>query len=78
MAPKYETGQKVFDGPSQRIATIVEVTCKKIDDEDDCYYRLDDSVPINPTGDKAFPDRWRNDFEICLPEDRAKLKNFTY
>jgi hypothetical protein len=77
--PKYLVGHRVYDGASARVAVIVEVVGKTYEDGDaDYYYRLDDTVPLNPTGDKAFPDRWRNDFEICLPVERAKLKDFKY
>lgn len=79
----YEIGDVVFDGPSQQNATIVEIMVETNDPKDKdsgvylyCY-RVDDSVPDDPTGDGAF-DHWRCDFEICAPADKATLIPFDH
>lgn len=77
--PKYAIGQPVFDGASQMLTKIVKIEAEANNDPDDGWlYLVDTNVPLDPTGDRAFPDRWRNDFEICLPEDRARLTPFNY
>jgi hypothetical protein len=80
----YEINDVVFDGPSQQETTIVEISIVTNDPDDKdsgvyaYHYRVDDNVPLDPTGDEAFPDRWRCDFEICAPADKATLIPFSY
>lgn len=79
---KYKVGDVVFDGPSQMETTIAVVKTdpdhRASDDVGGYFYELADNVPLNPTGDGAFPDRWRNTYEICKPEDKQHLKDFIY
>lgn len=68
-------GDLVIDLPSRRLATILEHTILG----DNHLYTLSDDVPLDPTGDGAFPTRGRNSAEICLPEHVVEaLKGFDY
>lgn len=76
--PVYTVGQTVFDLPSAQCAVIQKVDllpgCKGAK-----VYELDASVPLNPTGDDAYNDRYRLSNEICLPVNAAReQKRFTY
>ena len=70
----YQVGQTVYDRASKREAAIVA----RANSEDEFNYELDSTVPLNPTGNGAFPDRWRHAGEICSPDDPARLADFNY
>lgn len=73
--PLYTVGQTVHDLPSERTAKITKVA----DFEGAKFYTLDKSVPLDATGDGAFPNRNRLASEICLPADAAReQKQFSY
>lgn len=85
--PIRAVGDKVFDMPSQRVQTITRVNIFFEEDfvnedprdpnEDTCqlvsvYY--DVTGPLDPTGDGAFPNSGRNDFEVCDPDKTLPLQ----
>lgn len=66
----YTKDERVFDRASGLEANIVETA-------NDCYL-LDDSVPLDPTKDGAFSDRWRNEYEICRLDAPERTQPFMY
>jgi hypothetical protein len=69
-------GERVFDLPSKTETTIVEVVHDRVEGP---LYRVDDNVPLDPTGDGAFPTRWRHQGEVCAPSRAAvRLRTFAY
>jgi hypothetical protein len=70
----YNVGDIVYDRASKRVATIVERNIEELGDEVfTSFYLLDDSVPLDPTGDGVFLDRWRCESELCDPEDHKAI-----
>lgn len=67
---RWKVGDRVFDMPSQSDRTIIA----RRRDEDDGEYIYEVDAPPDPTGDGAFPDGWRNDFEIGAPGIPMKLE----
>ena len=84
--PIFAIGDKIFDMPSQTIQTVKEVMmdieeCFVNEDKDDpdesrchkvmLHYRV--TGKPNPTGDGAFPNSWRCDFEVCAEDKTLPL-----
>lgn len=75
----YLLGRRMFDLPSGLECWIVEVDFDTIDGERQYYVRVDSSIPLDPTRDGAFPDRWRNPFEVCdLAQAEEAARSFIY
>lgn len=73
----YTVDQIVLDLVSRRLATIVSVD--RAEEASECV-TLDTSIPLDPTGDGAFPTRGRNLTEIVpLTENQLSvLVEFDY
>jgi hypothetical protein len=80
----YKIGDRVFDLISGQLATITAVhslysnsmvALEELDamsDDQKTSYSLDNSIPLNPTKDGAFPTRGRLHFELDLPANRSQ------
>lgn len=66
----FKIGQAVYDRPSGLMTTVVEI--EHVAGWTSPGYRVADNVPIDPTGDGAFGDRWRNDFELLAEAPNGK------
>ena len=67
----FKVGDKVFDIPSQRVCTVIGVNIEFDAGEWLVFYTVD--APNDPTGDGAFPDGGRNDYEVCEPDKTLPL-----
>ena len=63
-----QVGDKVFDMPSQSIQTITGVFTENVYGQVMTFYEV--TGEKDPTGDGAFPNGMRNDYEIC-DEDKT-------
>jgi len=65
-------GDKVFDMPSQKVCTIIDIDTMEVEGHAETYFQVD--APDNATGDGAFPNGWRCEFEICDPDKTLPLE----
>lgn len=63
----FPVGSQIWDLPSGRVATIVTA-------DPGGYYTLSTDVPLDPTGDGAFPTRNRCEHELCSSSDTATIQ----
>ena len=72
-APLFKVGDRIFDRASNAEVTVLGIHF----DETDIVYETD--AKPDATGDGAFPDGHRNDFEVCAIDDtQTRNSEFIY
>lgn len=73
MATAFKVGDRIFDRASGSDVTVLKVT---IDGSGVIY---DTDAKPDATGDGAFPDGGRNEFEVCALDDmKTRNSEFLY